>query len=142
MGKFSNSCIHLMGYILWGYFVRFSIFYGEKKRASPVAQTVKDLPARQETQVQSLGWEDSQSHWSGYLLHYSCIEYSMNRGACWAIVHGVTKSKTWLLYIINQWVVRHELMVCEDISSILWNYSKHVHSRWYWKKGLKINQKI
>ena len=27
-------------------------------RASLVAQTVKNLPAMQETQVQSLGWED------------------------------------------------------------------------------------
>ena len=28
-------------------------------RASLVAQTVKNLPAMQETQVQSLGWEDT-----------------------------------------------------------------------------------
>ena len=27
-------------------------------------------------------------------LQYSCLEYSMGRGACWATVHGVTKSKT------------------------------------------------
>ena len=30
----------------------------ESGRASLVAQMVKNLPARQETQVQSLGWED------------------------------------------------------------------------------------
>ena len=29
-----------------------------KTRASPVAQMVKNLPAKQETWVQSLGWED------------------------------------------------------------------------------------
>ena len=28
-------------------------------RASPVAQKVKNLPAKKETQVKSLGWEDS-----------------------------------------------------------------------------------
>ena len=30
----------------------------DKNRASLMAQTVKNLPAMQETQVQSLGWED------------------------------------------------------------------------------------
>ena len=29
-----------------------------KTRASPVAQMVKNLPAKQETRVQFLGWED------------------------------------------------------------------------------------
>ena len=29
---------------------------------------------------------------NGYPLKYSCLENSMNRGAWWAIVHGVTKS--------------------------------------------------
>ena len=32
----------------------------------------------------------------GYLLQYSCLENSMDRGASWAIVHGVTKSQAWL----------------------------------------------
>ena len=27
-------------------------------------------------------------------LHYSCLENSMDRGAWWATVHGVTKSQT------------------------------------------------
>ena len=30
----------------------------------------------------------------GKPLHYSCLENPMNRGAWWAIVHGVTKSQT------------------------------------------------
>ena len=29
-------------------------------------------------------------------LQYSCLESSMDRGAWWATVHGVTKSRTWL----------------------------------------------
>ena len=29
-----------------------------------------------------------------YLLHYSCLENPMNRGAWWATVHGVVKSQT------------------------------------------------
>ena len=29
-----------------------------------------------------------------YPLQYSCLEHSMDRGAWWAIVHGVAKSQT------------------------------------------------
>ena len=31
---------------------------------------------------------------NGNPLQYSCLENSMDRGACWAIVHGVAKSWT------------------------------------------------
>ena len=30
----------------------------------------------------------------GYPLQYSCLENSMDRGAWWATVHGVTKTQT------------------------------------------------
>ena len=33
---------------------------------------------------------------SGYLLQYTCLENSMNRGAGWAAVHGVAKSQVQL----------------------------------------------
>ena len=33
---------------------------------------------------------------NGNPLHCSCLENSMDRGAWWAIVHGVTKSHTQL----------------------------------------------
>ena len=59
--------------------------------ASLVAQSVKNLPAVQETQVQSLGWEDCLDP-----LQYSCLENPMDRGDWWATVHGVTKSRTQL----------------------------------------------
>ena len=40
-----------------------------------VAQTEKNLPAMQETQVQSLGWEDPQEkEMNGNPLQYSCLE--------------------------------------------------------------------
>ena len=55
---------------------------------------VKNLPAMQETQVQSLGQEDSLGEENGYSLQYCCLENSMDRGAWWAIVHGVAKSRT------------------------------------------------
>ena len=60
-----------------------------------VAQTVKTLPAMQETQVQSLVWEASlEKGMDGYPCQYSCLKNSMDRGAWWATVHGVTKSQT------------------------------------------------
>ena len=60
---------------------------------SLMAQTVKNLPAVQETQVQSLNWEDPLEE--GMATHSSILAWRipMDRGA-WAIVHGVTKSQT------------------------------------------------
>ena len=40
--------------------------------ASLVAQSVKNLPAMQETQVQSLGQEDPPGEGNGNQLQYSC----------------------------------------------------------------------
>ena len=58
---------------------------------SLVAQMVKNLPAIQETWVQSLGWEDPLESMA---THSSILAWRipMERGAWWAIVHGVTKS--------------------------------------------------
>ena len=33
---------------------------------------------------------------SGNLLQYSCLKNPMDKGAWWAIVHGITKSQIWL----------------------------------------------
>ena len=71
-------------------------------RDSLVAQKVKNLPAMRETWVQSQGWEDPLEKGMTTLLHYFCILYlqyfclenSMDRGAWWALVHGVPKSRT------------------------------------------------
>ena len=52
-----------------------------------MAQMVRNLPAMQETWVPSLGWEDPS-------LQYSCLVNSMDEGAWWAIVHGVTERQT------------------------------------------------
>ena len=49
--------------------------------ASLVALTIKNLPAMQETWIQSLGWEDSLGEGNGYPLQYSCLENPMDRGA-------------------------------------------------------------
>ena len=61
-----------------------------------VAQMVKNLPVIHETQVHSLGQEDSPGGGNGNPLQYSCLENSMDRGAWRATVHGVPKSQTQL----------------------------------------------
>ena len=63
-------------------------------RASLVAQRLKRLPAMRETRVRSLSWEHSPGEGNGNPLQYSCLENPMDRGAWWATVHGVTKSRT------------------------------------------------
>ena len=57
-------------------------------------QRLKRLPAMRETWVQSLGQEDSPGEGNGNPLQYSCLENPMDRGAWWATVHGVAKSRT------------------------------------------------
>ena len=59
--------------------------------ASLVAQSVKNLPAMQETQVQFLGQEDPHGKGNGNPLHYCCLENPMDRGAWQATVHGVAR---------------------------------------------------
>ena len=48
-----------------------------KIRDLPVAQTIKNLPAMQETRVQSLGWEDSLE--KGMAIHSSIIVWRILR---------------------------------------------------------------
>ena len=57
---------------------------------------VKNLPAMQETWVQSLGWEDPLE--DGMATHCSICAWRipMDRGAWQATVHGVAKSQTQL----------------------------------------------
>ena len=59
--------------------------------ASLVAQSVKNLPAVQETRVRSLGWEDPLE--KEMATHSSVLAWKiMDRGAWRAAVHGVAKS--------------------------------------------------
>ena len=53
---------------------------------------VKNILAMQETQIQSLGQEDSPGETNGHSLQYSCLENFIDRGAWPATVHGVSKS--------------------------------------------------
>ena len=73
--------------------------FGVCAQASLVAQTLKNLPTMQGTQVRSLGWEDllEKEMGNGNLLQYSCLENPRDRGACWAVVYGVAQSQTQLM---------------------------------------------
>ena len=61
---------------------------------SLVAQMVKNLLAMQETQVQSLGWEDPLEE--EMATHSSILAWRipMDRGAWQATVYGVAKNRT------------------------------------------------
>ena len=59
-----------------------------------MAQMVKNLPAMQETWVQSLGWEDPLEE--GMATHSSIRSWRIPtyRGVSWATVHGAAKNWT------------------------------------------------
>ena len=59
-----------------------------------MAQMVKNLPAMQETRVQSLGREDPLEKGMATPLQYSCLENPMDSGAWHAAIQGVAKSWT------------------------------------------------
>ena len=70
--------------------------------ASLVVETVKNLPAMQETWVQPLGQEDLlKKGINGYPLQYSYLENPVHRGAWWATVHGVVESDPTKLRVIH-----------------------------------------
>ena len=61
---------------------------------SPGGSAAKDLLATQETQetrAQSFGQETPLEKEIGNLLQYSCLGIPTDRGAWWAVVHGVEK---------------------------------------------------
>ena len=64
--------------------------------ASMVSRMVKNLPARQETWVRFLGWEDPLE--KGMATHSRILSwrFPIDRGPWWSTVHGVTKRLTQL----------------------------------------------
>ena len=61
--------------------------------ASLMAQTVKNLPAMQETWVQSLGWEDPLEEGMKTDSNILAWRIPMERGAWQATVHGVIQKR-------------------------------------------------
>ena len=93
----------------------------------PGSSVVKNLPPLQElqeTQFQSPGQEDPPGEGHGNPLQYSCLENPMDKGAWWATVHGVAKSRTWLKRLSMHTYISTDFI------------SKHNHSHRYW--GLQL----
>ena len=70
--------------------------------ASQVALVVKNLPVtagalRDVRSILESGRSPGGGH--GNPLQYSCLENPMDRGAWWATVHRVAKSRTWLRWL-------------------------------------------
>ena len=59
---------------------------------SLLAQMVKNLPAVQEAQLLIPGSRRFPEEGNGNPIRYSCLENSKDRGAWWALVHGIAKS--------------------------------------------------
>ena len=62
---------------------------------------------------------------NGNLLQYSCLEIPMDRGACQATVHGVTKSLMWLSNyhfhcVIGMHLKRNYLFIFYTKNSLYW----------------------
>ena len=55
---------------------------------------IKNPPVMQETWVRSLGWEDALEEVMETNSSILAWRISMDRGAWWATVHGVAKSRT------------------------------------------------
>ena len=61
---------------------------------SQVALVVKNLPANAGDLGSIPGLGRAPGEGNGNPLQYSCLENPMDRGAWWATVHGVAKSRT------------------------------------------------
>ena len=59
-----------------------------------MAQMVKNPPANVGDPDTIPESGTSPGEGNGYSLQYSCLENSVDRGAWWAIAHGIPKSRT------------------------------------------------
>ena len=86
-----------------------------------LAQTIKNLPAIQETWVRSLGWEDLLGEGNSNPLQYSCLGNPMGRGAWqWqATVHGVTVRNDWVTNTLLKGRVDKVQGVCRACTLLL-----------------------
>ena len=73
-----------------------------KRRASQVLLVVKNLPANA-GDIRDIGliprWRRFSGGGHGNLLQYFCWENPVDKGAWWATVHRVAKSRTWLKWL-------------------------------------------
>ena len=75
----------------WGFFI---LSFWPNPKTPLVAQVVKNLTANAGDTGLILGKGRSPGEGNGYPLQYSCLGNPMDRGAWWAIVHGVPELDT------------------------------------------------
>ena len=71
----------------------FVIVIDDDKSVFPDGAMVKTLPASAGDVGLIPGLGRSAGGGNGNPLQYSCLENPMDRGACWATVHGVAKNQ-------------------------------------------------
>ena len=81
--------------------------------------------------VLSLGREDASGVGNGNLLQCSCQENPMDKGA-WSVVHGITKSWTWLSDWAHIWFTRENLQTVAHLTCVPCHGFSHV-SKWNWR---------
>ena len=67
---------------------------GINRYGFPGGSVVKNLACNAGNVGLIPGWGRSSGGGDGNPLQYSCLEKPMDRGAWWAMVHGVIKSRT------------------------------------------------
>ena len=99
-------------------------------RASLVVQVVKNLPAMQETWVQSIpGLRRSPGEGNGYLLQYFCLKNPMDRGAWWGYSPRSHKEsdKTEQLTLLNR---KKKSQISKTSLSYVYTLSHFIISGW------------
>ena len=84
-------------------------FATSNQRGFPGSLVVKNLLVNVGDLGSISGLGRSPGEGNGNPLQYSCLRTSMNRGAGWAVVHGITKSQTWL----SDWACTHQHPKCQ-----------------------------
>ena len=84
-----NPCIYIYTLSFNGLYAQIWAFQVALVVENPLANA-RDISDSGSTPV--LGRSPGGEH--AYPLQYACLESRMNRGDCWAIVHGVTKNRT------------------------------------------------
>ena len=92
----------------------------------PGGSVVKNPPANAGDAGLISGLGRSPGKWNVNLLFYSCLENPIDKGACWAAVHGVGKSQTWLsdyTAITNHTYLKRGWCVHDDVSLLVYRVS-------------------
>ena len=86
-------------FLCWNLIFVTQYYFDRGLSGDSVVKNPSAMQKTQETQLPSLVWENPPVEGNGNPLQYSCMEISIDRGAWWAIVHGVAKSQICLLIL-------------------------------------------